>query len=109
MSDTTTPIDPDTGQPVEEQTPVGGGAESTPPPTAPMPPLPPEDPTPPDAPIGDAAGASSAGTGSAGAGGEAAQHSLISPDLAGDSLIGGGEEMSPAATVLENDDGSVEL
>jgi hypothetical protein len=104
MSDTTTPIDPDTGQPVEEQTPVGGGAESTPPPTAPMPPLPPEDPTPPDAPIGGAAGADSAG-----AGGEAAQHSLISPDLAGDSLIGGGEEMSPAATVLENDDGSVEL
>lgn len=108
MTDTNTPIDPDTGQPVEEQTPVGGGAESTPPPTTPVPPLPPEDPTPPDAPIGDAAGEGA--TDSPGAGGEAAQDSLISPDLAGDSLIEGGDEMGGAETVLENDelDGSVE-
>lgn len=89
MSDTnSTPLDPDTGLPIEEESPVGGGGESV---------SPPEDPTPPDTAIGDAAG-------------EGSEDTLLSPDLAGDSLIEGGDELGGAGTVLENDelDGDVE-
>lgn len=58
MSDTRNPIDPDTGLPVEEQTPDGEVGEDT----------------------------------------------LLSPDLASDTLLVGGEELGGADTVLENDE-----
>jgi hypothetical protein len=86
MSDTNTPIDPDTGLPLEDERPtVGGGGETVEPPSI----HPPEDPTPPDAPVGEPA---------------EGQDSLMSPDLAGDTMFAGGDELGGADTVLENDE-----
>ncbi len=52
MSDTNTPIAPDTVLPIEDERPtVGGGGETIDPPSI----QPPEDPTPPNAPAGEPA------------------------------------------------------
>ena len=51
------------------------------------------DPTPPDVPVGEAASEP-----------DEEQDSLISPDLAGDSLIEGGQELGGADTVNANDE-----